>query len=467
MEAYSTATIVVTLILAVIPIWAWQKLNSLWLRPKRLERFLRAQGKNSFLWEGTYAKVIITEPEQIKEVFNKMQEFQKPDLSPIAKLLGTGLPQYNGEKWAKHRKIINPAFHTEKLKNMLPAFFQSCNDMIRKWEGMLSSDGTCETDVWPFLQILTCDVISRTAFGSSYEEGTRIFELLKKQAYLLMTGRYRHIPGWWLLPNSTNRKVKEIKKDMNASLEGIIKKREKALKKGQATNNDLLGILLESNHNESQGHESNKASGMTIEDVKEECKLFYTAGQETTSTLLVWTMVLLGRYPEWQDRARQELLHVFGDQNPNYDGFSHLKIVTMVLYEVLRLYPPTIYFNRAVKKDVRLGKLSLPAGVKVSLPILLIHHDNDIWSDDAKEFKPERFSEGIAKATNGQVSYFPFGWGPRICIGQNFALLEAKMALSLILKKFSFELSPAYTHVPTTVLTLQPKHGAHIILRKL
>lgn len=80
---------------------------------------------------------------------------------------------------------------------MLPAFFQSCNDMIGKWEGMLSSDGTCEIDVWPFLQNLTCDVISRTAFGSSYEEGTRIFELLKKQAHLLVTAQFAHIPGWW------------------------------------------------------------------------------------------------------------------------------------------------------------------------------------------------------------------------------------------------------------------------------
>jgi cytochrome P450 len=116
---------------------------------------------------------------------------------------------------------------------------------------------------------------------------------------------------------------------------------------------------------------------------------------------------------------------------------------------------------------LKVGNLFLPAGTQISLPIILIHQDNDLWGDDAKEFKPERFAEGIAKATKGQVCYFPFGWGPRICLGQNFALLEAKIVISLLLQNFSFELSPTYAHVPNMMLTLQPKNGASIILHKL
>ncbi|VVA18911.1 PREDICTED: cytochrome P450 [Prunus dulcis] len=260
--------------------------------------------------------------------------------------------------------------------------------------------------------------------------------------------------------------MKKIYEEISVLLKGIINKREEAMKLGEASKHDLLGLLMESNLKEIREHGNDRNTGMSLEDVIEECKLFYLAGQETTSVLLVWAMVLLSQNQNWQARAREEVLQIFESNPPTYDTLSHLKVVTMVLLEVLRLYPAAVELLRTSRKKTQLGKFSLPAGVDVSIHIMLAHHDKELWGEDADEFKPERFSEGVAKATENQFAYFPFGAGPRICTRQNFAMLEAKLALSLILQHFTFELSPSYAHAPLALITLQPQYGAHIILSK-
>lgn len=145
--------------------------------------------------------------------------------------------------------------------------------------------------------------------------------------------------------------------------------------------------------------------------------------------------------------------------------------VSMILNEVLRLYPPLSNLYRYSKRKTSIGGMTIPAGIETFIVMLSLHHDPKYWGDDVEEFNPERFSEGVARSSStdnhNQMAFYPFGWGPRICLGQNFAMVEAKIALAMILQHFSFELSPSYTHAPRMFITLQPQYGAPVILHQL
>ncbi|XP_071729203.1 cytochrome P450 CYP72A219-like [Rutidosis leptorrhynchoides] len=511
--------LVVVLLLALT---TWRFLNLLWFKPKKIEKLLRAQGlkgsrykfmfgdmkemaqmtrqakskpigldddivlrvspfvhktvqaygKICFTWMGSKPIVHITEPTMIREILTNYSTFQKSRAAkPLMRKLIKGLLDVEGEQWVKHRKIINPAFHAEKLKNIVPAFYMSCNKMIDTWGEMLTEKSSCEVDVWPYLQDTTNDVISRAVFGDSYEEGKKIFELQQEMIDLILrsaqsSAQTDYIPGFRFLPTECNKKMKHIGEKVTTSIKGIIDKRLLLIKAGKYDNGDLLGTLLSSNENEIE-QDMNKNSGLKTQEIIEECKLFYLAGQETTLNLIVWTMVLLSQHTDWQTRARDEVLQVFGDKPPDFEGLRRLKIVSMISSEVLRLYPPVIQLGRTVHTETKLGDLTLPAGTLLQINVFHMHHDREIWGDNVKEFKPERFSDGVANVTGGQACYLPFSTGPRVCIGQNFAMLQTKMTIAMILQRFVFELSPSYSHAPHLVLTLQPQLGAYLNLRKL
>ncbi|CAO2833264.1 unnamed protein product [Amaranthus hypochondriacus] len=516
MEEQTILSIGISLVCVVLVSVSWGILDWVWFKPKRLEKRLRNQGFNGnsyrllygdtnerarmtmesrlnpmpnlsndflphslaffhhiitkygrkcFIWNGPIPLVNIVEPYLIREIFMKINDFQKAKSNPLIKKVAPGLIFLEGHAWAQRRKLLTPAFHIDKLKFMIPAMWESLNEMIKEWEDLTSKRGSCEIEVWSSLQKLSADMISRAAFGSSYQEGKTIFDLITQQIKIVIpVFNSVYIPGWRFLPTKTNRRISEIDREIRNRLKDIIDKRKKSINTKEREKDDLLSTLLQDNF----GHANKKQDikKLNIEEVVNECKLFYLAGQDTTSSLLLWTLIMLGKHQIWQQSAREEIINAFGDGKPQFHELNSLKIVNMILQEVLRLYPPILELNREVTQDIKIGDVILPAGVLLNIPILLLQQDEKIWGKDAKEFNPERFSEGISKASKGNMSFFAFGWGPRICLGSNFAMIEAKLTLVFILQRFVFELSPSYRHAPLNVGTLRPQFGAPIIFRR-
>ncbi|KAK7401184.1 hypothetical protein VNO78_12505 [Psophocarpus tetragonolobus] len=387
---------------------------------------LEKHGKVSMSWFGRVPRLTVVDAELIRTILaNQNGHFTKPPvLNPLIDLLQLGTSTLECEIWAKRRKLITPAFHFEKLKISL----------INRWLKLIEPQGSCIIDIAPEFNILAGDVISRTAFESSFEEGKMVFELQTEQLQLVLEAYFsNYFPGLRFIPTKKNKRMFQIYNQVRTILKDIIKKKENEMMKGEIKGESLLSSLL-------QCQRQNNNS-LTMEHLIEECKLFFFAGQETTANLLTWTMVVLSMHENWQEKARAEVLDICGQKTPDFEAINRLKIVPKIM--------------RYTKCATKIGSISVPAGVEIYLPFIYLHYDDNYW-DNPEEFNPERFAEGVSKASKDQIAFYPFGWGPRICIGQNFALIEAKLALAMILQHFAFQLAPSYTHAPYDHVTLKP-----------
>ncbi|XP_050373901.1 cytochrome P450 CYP749A22-like [Argentina anserina] len=431
-----------------------------------IHTWTKSYGRNFLQWYGPQPVLVVTEPELIKEIVNNKDGVypkQRPS-NFMKKLVGDSITITEGEKWAKLRKLSNHAFHGESLTNMFPDMIASAKAMAERWK---NQEGK-EINVNEEFRLFTSEVISRTAFGSSYLEGQKIFEMMMKFYPLLYKSFLKvRFPGMSkVFRTSDEIESDKLEKGIRDSIMEMVKKREqKAVAKSgeeEILGSDFLGLLLKAHHS------TDEKNQISLNELVEECRTFYFAGQETTNTLLAWTVVLLGQHQDWQEEARKEVLQLFGKQNPKPDGILKLKKMSMIINETLRLYPPATLLRRKVAREVRLGKLLLPANVELLVTPLALHHDPQLWGQDAALFKPERFSEGVSKATKDNMAAFmPFGLGPRMCVGISFAVTEAKIALSMILQRYSFTLSPGYVHSPSQFLTIRPQHGVQVILQSL
>ncbi|KAL4015751.1 hypothetical protein IC575_023345 [Cucumis melo] len=425
--------------------------------------WLNDYGRSFLQWYGMEAQLIITDPEMIKEVLNdKRKNYPKAKLgSDLFRIFGNGLVTSEGQRWAKSRKIANFAFHGDSLKNMIPTMIECGEKMIEGWKNYEGK----ELDVFKELKVYTLDVISHTAFGSSYQQGSNIFHMLQQLTDLSIRNGYKiKLPIISkILKSKDDIEGERLEKRMNECFAEIIRGREEKSKKGEGYGNDFLGMLVKAKN------EGEKSERITMDVIVAECKTFYFAGHETTNVLITWIIFLLAIHKEWQEQATNEVLRIFGHNNPTYEALSKLKIMTMIINETLRLYPPAMTVSRqVVEKEVKLGSLVLPTSLQLTIPTIAVHHDKEFWGEDVHEFKPERFSEGVSKTIErNSAGYLPFGLGPRNCVGMNFAINEAKVAMSIILQKYSFTLSPAYAHTPVQFLTTCPQQGLQVILHSI
>ncbi|CAA6671734.1 unnamed protein product [Spirodela intermedia] len=419
-------------------------------------------GSNFLVWFGPTARLTVGDPDLISEILvSRADAFERDERHPLVRHLeGEGLLNLQGERWAYHRKVVSPLFHPDNLGASVADTGDRKQDGGDGGQWVVSPEsGEAEVEVTEYFQKLTGEVVSRAVLGGGYKHGEAIFGL-QAQQMALAADAFRNVffPGCCLLPTKRNTAYWKLNKEIRSSLARLIglRKEQRAAAEAAPKDNhgptDLLDLLI----------------GAADKTSSSPCKTFLHAGKQTTSSLLTWATVLLAMYPDWQDLARREVLLVCGWSSvPAAEQIGKLKKLSMILHETLRLYPPSVATTRTANTHVELGGRLIPRGTQLVISTLAVHHDQKLWGQDAGEFNPDRFVNGVAGAAAHPAAFMPFGLGARTCAGQRLALMQAKFAMAVLLRRFSFRLSPAYVHAPIVSMILSPQHGAPIIFKLL
>ncbi|XP_022750367.1 cytochrome P450 714A1-like [Durio zibethinus] len=415
---------------------------------------------------GLRQHLYVNDLEVVKEMnqLNTLHLGKAPYMTKALKsMLGNGIIRANGHFWAHQRNIIAPQFFMDKVKGMVGLMVESTEPLLKKWEAMIEAKGgfPAEINVDRDLRSVSADVIARACLGSSYDKGKEIFSKLRtiqttitKQGFLFGLNNSRFLPN--------KKKISTLEREVELLIWETVKGRQQERLDTSSCRKDLMQLILEGAVNEATVGEASPQ-----QFIVDNCKNIYFAGYETTAVTASWCLMLLALHPEWQARIQAEVAQVCKNGLPDADSISRLKTVTMVIQETMRLYPAAAFVSREALQETRIGNIMVPKGVCIWTVIPTLHRDPDIWGPDANEFKPERFINGVSKACKSPQGYIPFGLGTRLCLGKNFAMVELKVLLSLIVSRFTFSLSPSYRHSPSFRMLVEPEHGVYIHLQKI
>lgn len=394
---------------------------------------------------------LLTNPDHIKEVLvSKQAHFRKGKGLQVARaVVGDGILTSEGEKHMRQRRLMQPAFHRERIAAYGGAMVRQGVELMREWK-----DGEVR-DIHHDMMKVTLAIITETMFGRSVKEGAdEIGHAIDIGLRYVANKASSFIDVPLSVPTRSNREFLESNETLDKTIYALIEERRSS---GQ-TGNDLLGMLL-------AARDEDDGKGMTDEQVRDEVMTIFVAGHETTANTMSWIFYLLATHPEAEQKLHDELFSVLGDNLPTVEDIPQLTYTNLIVQETLRLYPAAWTINREVVEPVEIGGHTYQPGDTLMMSQYVMHRDARFY-DEPDSFRPERFAGDLLKRIPA-YAYFPFGGGPRICIGNNFALMEAALLLATIAQRYRMRLtSPDQVVEPEPLVTLRPKNGLPMRLEK-
>jgi cytochrome P450 len=440
-------------------------------RPLPLRRFLLTFVRNplSSLPRPVYEEPIVfhdngrggiawvTDPALVEQVLlHGNAQFPKTALEKrvFAHTLGEGILTSEGASWRWQRRTAAPLFRPADLSGLVPLMTAAAEDQVARWRnGPAGTVRAIDRDMTE----TTFHVISATMFaGSADAEAAAI---LKSADTALATiswdiaAAMLRLPAWMWYPGKFKRR--RAARTLRAAVAAILERRRAAGLEGD----DLLARLA-------RAQDPETGEPMSEKQLIDNLVTFLAAGHETTAKALTWTLYLLARAPQWQERILAEIGTVVGAQAIDAEHMERLPITRAVLKEAMRLYPPAPIMTRLAAQDMTLGPATIKAGTLIVVPIFAVHRHRKLW-DDPERFEPLRFApEREAKLARTQ--FMPFGFGPRTCIGGTFAMMEATAILATLVRRARFEWDGVHAPEPISRVTLRPKGGMplHVWLRE-